>query len=125
MAYFIEFTTPHRDEHMVEVRCRATAGGFSGEASAYFGIDGATTMGASLQDFADGLSQYPIPDTGGIPLRNGFEEGDDHATEVVTMRLQPFGTGNRGQVYVEVELTNQPGVPLPGGGTNCAATLTR
>ena len=82
-------------------------------------------MGASLQDFADGLSQYPIPDTGGIPLRNGFEEGDDHATEVVTMRLQPFGTGNRGQVYVEVELTNQPGVPLPGGGTNCAATLTR
>ncbi len=104
---FIELTIPYRDVHLLQLRCRAVARGFSGEAAAYFGIDGTTTVGPGLSDFAAGLDEYPISRKGGVPLLGAHPVALDDAAVVAAIRLQPFGEGKRGQVYIEVELTDE------------------
>lgn len=102
---FIEARVPYRDGDSLEFRVKAVSEeGFAATGSAYFDLLGRTEMGASIAEFAAGLEVYPIPLDGGIALRGGYYEGIDDPTELITVSLQPFGVGHRGETFIQVRL---------------------
>ena len=100
-ASYVEVSIPWRDVHLAQVAVSARVGPYSGEGSAYFGVEFGTGVCTALVDFADSLDSYPMPPQGSVPLRAPSTAETDSP---MAIDLQAFGIGDKGGVFLNIAL---------------------
>jgi hypothetical protein len=84
-----------------KLSAQAEAQGYSGKSGAYFGID-------RIAEFAQAISEFPLPDTSRCSLASGFwSKETSGALEQEHLGIHVYAVDHRGHIGVQVRMARE------------------